>query len=73
MIPILCATTLPQSDINVITSLIDNVGFPIVACGFMAVYLVKQNKAHKEELSKMTEAVNAVKVAIIALTEKINK
>lgn len=72
MIPILFATTLPQSDINVITSLIDNVGFPIVACVFMAIYVTKQNKAHKEELSKMTDAVNAVKVAITALTEKLN-
>lgn len=69
-------------DVNMITSLIGSVGFPIVACGAMAwwvKYTTDQNNKeveqmrieHKEEVNKMTEALNNNTVAIQKLVDKI--
>ena len=59
-------------DINAISSIIGSLGFPIAACIYMAHVNVKQTEAHKEEISKMTEAVNELKVAITSLVDKLN-
>lgn len=45
-------------DINTITSLIGTVGFPIVCVIGMAWFVYKQLNTHKEEMDKMTEALN---------------
>ena len=59
-------------DAGTISSLIGSLGFPIAACIYMAYANAKQTEAHKEEMSKMTEAVNELKVAITSLVDKIN-
>ena len=59
-------------DVGAIPSMIGSLGFPIVACIYMAYVKAKQTEAHKEEMSKMTEAVNELKVAITSLVDKIN-
>ena len=59
-------------DAGTISSLIGSLGFPIAACIYMAYVNAKQTEAHKEEMSKMTEAVNELKVAITSLVEKLN-
>ena len=59
-------------DINTISTIIGSLGFPIVACIYMAYVNSKQTEAHKEEMSKMTEAVNELKVAITSLVDKLN-
>lgn len=59
-------------DVGTITSMIGSLGFPIVACIYMAYVNAKQTEAHKEEMSKMTEAVNELKVAITSLVDKIS-
>ena len=56
-------------DIGTITSMIGSLGFPIVACIYMAYVNAKQTEAHKEE---MTEAVSELKVAITSLVDKIS-
>ena len=58
-------------DINTISSLIGSLGFPIGACCFMAYYICNQSKTHREEVAKMTEAVNEMRIAIVALTDKL--
>ena len=58
--------------VNDIVTIISTVGFPIAACIYMAYVNAKQTEAHKEEMSKMTEAVNELKVAITSLVDKIN-
>ena len=58
--------------IEQIANLIGSLGFPIAACIYMAYVNAKQTEAHKEEMSKMTEAVNELKVAITSLVDKIN-
>ena len=59
-------------DIGTITGMIGSLGFPIAACIYMAYVNSKQTEAHKEEMSKMTEAVNELKVAITSLVDKLN-
>ena len=59
-------------DINAISSTIGSLGFPIVACIYMAYVNAKQTEAHKAEMSKMTEAVNELKVAITSLVNKLS-
>ena len=59
-------------DIGTITNIIGSLGFPIAACIYMACVNAKQTEAHKEEMSKMTEAVNELKVAITSLVDKLN-
>ena len=50
---------------------ISTVGFPIVACIYMAHINQKQTESHKEEMSKITEAINDLKLAITTLVDKL--
>ena len=59
-------------DVGAVSNLIGSLGFPIAACIYMAYVNAKQTEAHKEEMSKMTEAVNELKIAITSLVDKIN-
>ena len=69
---------------NEIVSIISAVGFPIVAalgCGFFVKWQYEQNmkqneelrKEHKEEVSKMTEALNNNTIALQKLIDKLDK
>lgn len=82
-------------DFGQVGSLIASLGFPIVACGAMAFFIVKRSQAndekleslrkeqredikqleteHKEEVAKMTEALNNNTKAIDRLIDKIEK
>ena len=82
-------------DAQVIGSLIASLGFPIVACGAMALFIVKRSEAndaklealrkeqredimtiqreHKEEVAKMTEALDNNTIAIERLTERLER
>lgn len=60
-------------DAGAISNLIGSLGFPITACIYMAYVNSKQTEAHKEEMAKMTEAVNELKVAITSLVDKLTK
>ena len=57
--------------LNTITTLITNVGFPI----FITLYLLKQNQdeenRHKEEETKLTDALNNNTLALQKLCDKI--
>ena len=59
-------------DAGTISNIIGSLGFPIAACIYMAFVNAKQTEAHKEEMIKMTEAVNELKVAITSLVDKLN-
>ena len=82
-------------DAQTIGSLIASLGFPIVACGAMAFFIVKRSEAndaklealrkeqrediltiqreHKEEVAKMTEALDNNTIAIERLTERLER
>ena len=60
-------------DVNAITTLISNVGVPC-ACLIATFYLwFKETEAHKDEMSKMTEALNNNTIALTKLTEHITR
>lgn len=69
---------------NDIVSIISAVGFPIVAavgCGYFVKWQYEQNlkqmdeirKEHKEEVSKMTEALNNNTIALNRLIDKFDR
>lgn len=71
-------------DLNLIMTLVGSLGFPIVACiglGWYVKYMTDTNrsdmtemrKEHKEEMNKMTEAVNNNTIVIQKLIDKIDK
>lgn len=55
-------------DVSTLSGLISNVGYPIVI-GFVLLYFIKyQNDQHKEEMDKITEALNNNTAALVRLT-----
>lgn len=69
---------------NDIVSIVSAVGFPIVAaigCGYFVKWQYEQNmkqmeemrKEHKEEVTKMTEALNNNTLALNTLINKLDK
>lgn len=64
-------------DIAAITSLIGTLGFPIVACIFMAVFMwkmIKQNQEYQKEMEgKQTAAIEKMSEALVKNTEKLTE
>ena len=71
-------------DTNAIVSIVSAVGFPIVAalgCGYFVKWQYEQNmkqteamrQEHKEEVSKMTEALNNNTLALQKLIDKLGR
>ena len=71
-------------DLNLIMTLVGSLGFPIVACiglGWYVKYMTDTNrsdmtelrKEHKEEMTKMTEALNNNTLVIQKLIDKLDK
>lgn len=58
-------------DVGVITQLIGSLGFPIAMCIAMMWMLNKQTEQHKEEMNKITDALNNNTVALTQLSAKI--
>lgn len=46
-------------DLNVIVTLISNVGFPVAMCVALFYYMEKQNERHQNETDKLTETVQS--------------
>lgn len=60
-------------DVNTFTQIFANLGVP-VACLVCTFYLwYKETQAHKEEIAKMTDALNNNTLAITKLSEQIAK
>ena len=59
-------------DVSATTSLIGSLGFPIACCIALFYQLHKSDENHKEEMAKVTEALNQNTIAISSLTEKLN-
>lgn len=60
-------------DVNTLIQLVGSLGFPIVACGALFWRMVKSDEQHKEEMNKMSEALNNNTAALVKLTEKIDR
>ena len=60
-------------DVNLLIQLVGSLGFPIVACGALFWRMVKSDEQHKEEMSKISEALNNNTNALVKLTEKLDR
>lgn len=60
-------------DVNSLIQLVGSLGFPIVACGAMFWRMIKSDEQHKEEMNKMSEALNNNTSALVKLTERLDK
>lgn len=58
-------------DANTIISIVSGLGFPIVACFGCAWYINKQSDSHKQEIDKITEALNNNTLALTRLIDKL--
>lgn len=60
-------------DANTIIQLVGSLGFPIVACVALFWFMIKSNEQHKEEMNKLSEALNNNTLAITKLSDKISQ
>ena len=58
-------------DANAIISLVGTLGFPIVMCGALFWYMIKQNEQHSTESREMRDAINELKLAVVELTDRL--
>ena len=54
-------------DVNAIITAISTVGFPIVMCGLLFWYMIKQREEHAVESKEMLEVIADLRVAITEL------
>lgn len=58
-------------DVTTVTQLIGSLGFPIVCCGALFWYLVKEKDAHKKEMEELRKSVEANTTAINLLCQHL--
>lgn len=56
---------------DTIITAVSTLGFPIVMCGALFWYMIQQRKDHKEEVEKLTTALENNTVAVTKLTDYI--
>lgn len=54
-----------------IVSIITQLGFPVAMCLLLFWYITKKDEAHKEEIDKMSEAVNNNTIVMQKLIDKL--
>lgn len=59
-------------DANAIIQLVSSLGFPIVCSGALFWMLNKSNAQHKEEMDKISEALNNNTIAMNKLYERLS-
>ena len=60
-------------DVSTISTLIGTLGFPIVCTIALFYYIMKKDEAHKEEISKLAEAVMNNTAVMQKFLDKIEK
>lgn len=58
-------------EVDALVQLITNIGFPIVACIALFYKMDKQDKAHKEEVDKLSETICNNTLAMEKIISKI--
>lgn len=56
-----------------VMQMISTVGFPIAMCLVLAWYVYTKDKSHKEEIDKLSDAVNKQTLSIQRLVERIDR
>lgn len=60
-------------DVNAIIQLVGCLGFPIVCCGALFWRMIKSDEQHKQEMDKISDALNNNTVALTRLTDQLDK
>lgn len=60
-------------DVNAIADLITTIGFPIAVCLICFWYIAKKDAVHREETSKLAEALNNNTLVMQQLVDKLDK
>lgn len=60
-------------DVQTLTQIVSSLGFPIVVAGAMFWKMNKQDDDHKEEMNKITEAINNNTLVIQKLIDRMEK
>ena len=58
-------------DVNGISQIISNLGFPIAVCVGLFWYIMKQSEAHKEETERLRTAIENNTLIITKLYERL--
>ena len=58
-------------DVTMVTQLVGSLGFPIVCCGALFWYMVKEKDAHREEMEELRKSVEANTAAINSLCQHL--
>lgn len=58
-------------DAQTVTQLISSVGFPVVMCGALFWYMVKQRQAHQEEMEHLKDTISENTKVLTELTTLI--
>lgn len=58
-------------DVTMVAQLVGSLGFPIVCCGALFWYLVKEKDAHTEEMEELRKSVEANTTAINSLCQHL--
>lgn len=56
-----------------IVQIISSLGFPIVMCGALFWYMIQQREEHKEEINKMSDALNNNTLALQKLLDELER
>ena len=59
-------------DVNTVMQLVTTLGFPIVCCIALFWRMIKSDENHKEEMDKLSEALNNNTLAINKLNERLH-
>jgi len=59
-------------DMNTVITAISTLGFPIVMCGAMFWYMIKEKDAHKEEMDSVTKALNNNTLILQKLCDRLD-
>lgn len=60
-------------DVGGIIQIVGSLGFPIAACIAVFWYLMKESENHKEEMNKLSEALQNNTIALTKLCDELEK
>lgn len=60
-------------DVGAIIQIVGSLGFPIAACIAVFWYLMKESENHKEEVNKLSEALQNNTIALTKLCDELEK
>lgn len=60
-------------DVSGLIQIVGSLGFPIAACIAVFWYLMKESENHKEEVNKLSEALQNNTIAITKLCDELEK